>query len=201
MNEDVLQGLVLGGAIGFILGYLTNHVRRIERGIAEVKSGIGSFDECVEGCKEQHIHNYPPRDRNEEGAFRWSWSGVGLVLVVLLTAFSAFSASQLNNKLENVVGCLVIFNTNQNTALAARDEAIKQETADEIELWTLYEKLFKEGNKPGTSEKRISEIQTEFYEAVTDYRDQLIETQAARDMYSYEDPNVLAKCKEKSEND
>lgn len=173
--------LAIGGAIGFILGYIVRSLRDIQEKVDEV-------DDIV-----KHTQGH-----GEKGAMRLpSLASLFMALVVLVTVWAAFAASSTNSELGHTVTCLTRFNTHQNEALTARDNAIKQETAAEIDLWGLYNRLYREGTLPNTTPAQIKHIQDILAQAIRDYRVKLIKTQAARNKYSYSEPDVLKNCEEK----
>lgn len=188
---DLIERIIffaIGGGVGFILGYVVARLQTIESKVDAVKSEVHEVDVIVK------------HERDEEGSIRFpSITAMMLVLVVLITAYAAFSASRANEKLEDTVDCLTRFNTVQNRALTARDQAIQQSAQAEINLWGLYNELYKEGELPNTSSDRLEEIQDTLADAIRQYRLKLIDTQEARDDYDYGHPDVLKNCREQKE--
>lgn len=182
---DLLERIVLftvGLGVGFILGYIVARLREIERKVDTVGREVHEVDEIVKG---------------KTGALeRPPLTHILMLVVLLITAFAAFSAAKTNNALEETVYCLTRFNTNQNEALSSRDEAIKDETQAEIYLWTIYDELYRIGVNAGPRQQAA--VQERFREAIIEYRDQLVKTQRARSEYLYDDPDVLKNCRERT---
>lgn len=176
--------LSIGGAIGFILGVFAARLRTIEMKVDAVKSEIHEVDEIVKGQDA----------RDEAGYWRPSLNSVMLVIVLALTASAAFVAGNTNMKLNTTVECLTEYNTNQGLALDSRDSSIKTSADAEIELWNYYDKLYKQARNPKTTEKQQRELSAKLHRQILDYRDTLVATQAVRDKYQYDDPDVLKDC-------
>lgn len=79
--------LAIGGAIGFVLGYIVRSLRVIQ--------------EEVHVVKDIAEHGTPPRKDDETGAARLpSWNNIALGLVVLLTAYAAITSQIATNNVE-----------------------------------------------------------------------------------------------------
>lgn len=112
--DDRVGYLLLGVAIGFLLGYFTRGV------IAVLK-----IQEEVHEVHEIVVDKEPPGKRDESGVIGdWNWDRVskwGLFLVVILTTFASFRSQIASNhadealtqtnanqkQLERVVGCII----------------------------------------------------------------------------------------------
>lgn len=104
LDERVIY-LLIGVGVGFFLGYLTRVLQEIREGVKEVNS---------------FLKKGPSRKRDERGEITWQTvKNLTLLFVVFLTAFAAVQSQIASNKaddnqkqLEQVVGCLIINQTN-----------------------------------------------------------------------------------------
>lgn len=85
--DDRLQFLLLGMAIGFVLGYLVRLVRDIKEELDEVKEEI---EEVL-----------PSRKNNNGGFIKIPLRDIAILLVVGLTAWAAFVSQKASNDVEN----------------------------------------------------------------------------------------------------
>lgn len=171
--------LLIGGGIGFILGYIAAHLRAIETKVDAVKKEVHDVDEII------------ARKRDDRGLA--SFQNIALTFVVLVTAIAAFSTSYVNKRLNNTVECVVKYSTGQAEALKSRDRAIVEATNREIRLWGLYDTLVRRA-KSHPSE--IEKLQEELNTAIREYRYGLITTQKTRESYKYPAPDIIRDCKE-----
>lgn len=92
---DRAMMLVIGGLIGFVFGYIVARLRVIKDELDEVKEEL---DEVVETT---HDHPRPEetRGRSERGSMkRPTVPGVALLIVVLLTAWAAFTSQRATHE-------------------------------------------------------------------------------------------------------
>lgn len=179
---------VIGAGVGFILGYVVARLRIIEIKVDAVKTEIHEVDEIVK------------HERNERGALRLPsllHAMMGVVFVIVVAA--SFSTARVNAQLDDTVDCLTQFNTIQNEALSSRDDAIEKAATAEIELWTLYQKLYDEATQPDIPPEDLKRLQDELTAAIVAYRDNLVEVQKIRKNYEYDDPDVLKTCERKKD--
>lgn len=198
MVMDLLERViffVVGGGVGFILGYIVARLRSIESKVETVQKEVHEVYE-----HEVEVILTDERKKDETGVFQLpSPTAIVLGFVVLLTAFAAFQASQTNRALKDTVACLTDFNTNQNKALTTRDEAISTASNAEIELWTLYEELYVQASENELSEKELEALRDQLSDAIIHYRDELIDTKKVREAYQYDDPDILQDCERKQD--
>lgn len=174
---DLLERVILvavGVGIGFVLGYITSQLRKIEEDVTEVL----------------HIEH----DKDELGALhRPTLSQFGLLVVVLLSFYAAFATGQVNGDLDHSVECVVNYNEDQGEALSGRDQANKDGTQSEIDLWNSYEKLYKIAvSDPSKTEQ----VQEQLLSDILKHRDELKEIQKTRESNPYPDPDFVTTCKE-----
>lgn len=84
--DEKVAWLALGCAIGFVFGYIVARLR-------EIKDKEDTIEAKVDSLK----HN---KD-DETGAFRFSLTGLAVLLVVLLTAYAAFVSQKASNDVED----------------------------------------------------------------------------------------------------
>lgn len=178
---DLLERTILiliGVGIGFVLGYITSQLRKIEEVTTEVLD------------IEQH-------KKDEQGSITWrpKVSQLALFAVVLLTVWAAFQAGSTNANLDRTVNCVVDYNKKQGVALEGRDGAVKDGTQSEIELWNSYEKLYEVATKDPS---KTEQVQEQLRDDILEHRDELVEIQKTRASNPYPDPNFITICKEQS---
>lgn len=174
--------LVLGGFIGFILGYLVRALRDLETKVTHVEEVVNEDHDIL-------------THRDEEGLARYPVIMNGLLfLVVLLTVYAAVSTGRVNNQLEQTLSCLEQYNTRQGTALTGRDQANKDATKSEIRLWTKYNKLY---DLAKNDPSKIPIVQEQLNGIIVAHRDKLRDIQTKRSALPYANPNVLQDCKER----
>lgn len=174
--------MLLGMAIGFVLGLIVARLRAIEEKVDTV---------------DEHVKK--PRD--EWGFMRIPVvADVLYILALLVVLWGAYAAHQASNEVEDTqgelkhtVGCIEQYNTRQGEALSGRDASVKAGTRSEIELWTKYAKLYAQAKSDPT---KIPQLQEALNRAILSHRQALIETQDTRDDHPYPPPNVLQDCKE-----
>jgi hypothetical protein len=177
---DLLERTVLilvGGGVGFILGYITAQLRKIEEEVTEVLD--------IEHHK-----------KDEQGVLRRpTMAQMGLFLVILLTVYAAFQAGQTNANLNGTVTCVVEYNKIQGKALDGRDQANRDGTASEIDLWNSYERLYKIATEDPS---KTEQVQEQLRDDILKHRDELKEVQKAREKNPYAPPDYITTCKEQS---
>lgn len=173
---------MIGASVGFILGYIVARLRTIEKKVDAVQFEVHETDVLVK------------RSRDEEGAMkRPRLSQVGLALVVLLVVWASFMTGKTNADLDHSMTCVTVHNVKLGRSLTSRDSATRAGTNSEIDLWTLYERLY----KIATSDpKKIPVVQDRLNKAIIQHRDNLRRLQKIRTRHPYPKPNVLINCKE-----
>lgn len=176
---DLLERVILiaiGIGIGFVLGYITSQLRKIEEDVTEVLD--------IEHHK-----------KDEQGSLRRpTVAQFGLFLVLVLTVWAAFQAGQTNANLDRTVTCVVDYNKDQGDALNGRDKANKDSTQSEIDLWTSYEKLYKLAT---TDPSKTEQVQEQLNDDIIKHRDELLKIQETRESNPYPDPDFVTTCKER----
>jgi PDZ domain-containing secreted protein len=173
LERTVLVGVGIG--IGFVLGYITSQLRKIEEEVTEVLD------------IEHHR-------KGEQGALRRpTVQQFALFIVVALSFWAAFQSGQASNDAENTIICVVEYNTAQGQALEGRDGAAKDATQSEIDLWTSYEKLYKIATEDPS---KTEQVQEQLNNDIIKHRDELIEIQKTREANPYPDPELVKTCKE-----
>lgn len=181
--SDRLSWLLLGMAIGFVLGVIVTRLRVIEKKVDVVGDHI-----------KKHTND-------ERGFMRHPVvADVLYFLVLLIVVWGAFSAQKATNEaqsaqrqLQRTVECIREYNTHLGESLSTRDSAIKAGTQSEIELWTKYAKLYALAKRDPS---KIPQAQEALNRAIMSHRDALTETQTTRERNPYPDPDVLKSCKE-----
>lgn len=175
---DLLERTILiaiGVAIGFVLGYITSQLRKIEEEVTEVLD--------IEHHK-----------KDEQGSMRRPrLSHIGLFVVVIVTVWAAFQAGATNANLDHTVTCVVDYNEDQGKALNGRDAANKDSTQSEIDLWNSYEKLYKIATEDPSKTKQVQE---QLNNDIIKHRDELLDIQKTRESNPYPDPDFVTTCKE-----
>lgn len=176
---DLLERTILiaiGVGIGFVLGYITSQLRKIEEDVTEVLD--------IEHHK-----------KDEQGSLRLPKANqVALFAVVVLTVWAAFQAGAANANLDHTVACVVDYNEKQGDALSGRDGAVKEGTQSEIELWNSYEKLYEIATKDPS---KTEQVQEQLRDDILEHRDELKDIQETRKSNPYPDPDFITTCKEK----
>lgn len=178
--------LIIGGAVGFILGYIVARLREIKEEVDEVLSYEKRDHEGIDD-----------ENRGERGAVRLpSFGTVALILVLSLTVWASFQTARVNSELDRTLRCLTEYNTSLGEALRGRDDAIQSGTQSEIDLWTLYEDLYVEAQEVKEDPVQLEKLQMELNKAIVKYRDDLIVLQKARQVRPYPEPDIAAECEE-----
>ncbi len=86
--DEKIAWLALGCAVGFVFGYIVARLREIKE---------------KEDTIESKVDNLMHREKDEEGALRFSWTGLAVLVVVLLTAYAAFVSGHTANQVEDKV--------------------------------------------------------------------------------------------------
>lgn len=177
---DLLDRLVffaIGSAVGFVLGYIVACIRTIRNEVEKVLD----------------IEQNKP-DRDERGEFkRPTAANIGLIFVLLITAWAAFTTGKVNGELDRTLTCLTQYNSHLGHSLETRDMAVQSGTQSEIDLWTKYGRLYAIAK---SDPKKIPVVQEQLNKAIMDHRDDLIETQQIRQQNPYPNPDILKNCKE-----
>lgn len=152
--DDRLQCLLLGLAIGFVLGYLA----RLLREIRGVKEELDEVDSIVKEIKDH--------DRNDSGFMHIPWvANVAALLVVGLAVYAAFASQKASNSVEDSVTCnrqvlaQVVESLNErstySTGMASANIELQQSQADFFAILL---------HKPPYSELRRSRAVQQYYE-------------------------------------
>lgn len=114
--DDRLQFLLLGMAIGFVLGYLVRLVR-------DIKEELDEVDEIVK-------KELGPHDRGEGGFMRIPLAAdIAILLVVGLTAWASFVSQKASNDVQNTQDRIErIILCNQNVLTATLDSLNERST-------------------------------------------------------------------------
>ena len=92
--SDRIAWLIVGCAIGFVMGYIVRSLR-------EIKEELDEVDECVKHCREEHEHEVRKRGRNSRGAAMPGYLGnIAVLIAVLITVFAAFASQKASNDVE-----------------------------------------------------------------------------------------------------
>lgn len=166
--------LLLGCAIGFVLGYIVRSLRDIKEELDEVED----------------ILKKP--ERGEKGFMRYPIvADIMLILVVSITAWAAFASQQASNDVRHVSECATQYNMRLGETLASRDKAIRAGADAEIRLWARYNKLYKIAK---SNPSKIPVLQERLNEAINTYRKSLSEIQKTRETHPYPNPDILQSC-------
>lgn len=134
--DDRLQFLLLGMAIGFVLGYLVRLVR-------EIKEELDEVDDIVK--KELGNH-----DRGESGFMEIRYlKDIAILLVVGLTAWASFVSQKASNdsqdtqdRIETVTYCMLTSQSEALNALNERSTYTKEQANANIDLQTDFATFF-----------------------------------------------------------
>jgi hypothetical protein len=93
--DDRLWYLLVGMAIGFVLGYLTRALNRLDEKVDRLQEELDEVDEII---KEDHDR----RSRDEGGFITPGWaSSVALFIVIAVTVGAAFLSQKASNDAQN----------------------------------------------------------------------------------------------------
>jgi hypothetical protein len=155
---DRIVFLLIGGFIGFVLGYLVRSVRAIK--------------------EEIHVMENKIDKRNvEHGAARTDLlMRIGLLLVVLLTAYSAFSTQRANNASRDTQNALIRVTTCTQqyldktiTALNERTTYSREQSDAVLELQTSQAHFLSQIlDRSKTPDERVAALQ-DYFQALTKY--------------------------------
>lgn len=141
--DDRLQYLLLGMAIGFVLGYLVRLVNELQREVREVKEELDEVDDIVKrGLGPGDVRN--SRGTNQGGFMRYPVvANIAVLLVVGLTAYAAFVSQKASNdsqasqdRIETVTFCNLKVTTEALNALNERTTYTKAQADSNISLQT-----------------------------------------------------------------
>lgn len=107
--DDRLQSLLLGVAIGFVLGYLVRLVQGIQKGVADVKEELDEVDEIVkridhDTSESSHINSdeVEPIRQNEKGFMTTRWgANIAAILVVGLAFYASIVSQNASNDVQD----------------------------------------------------------------------------------------------------
>ena len=178
---DRLLWMAVGGALGFVLGYIV-------RSLKDIRKRVEHMEDVV-------TNDEPGNGRHREDGFmqhRYVADAM-VLLVVILSVFASFQTARVNSELEHTLSCIYEYNKDYGGAIKSRDRSIKNGTQSEINLWLRYEVLYQEAqDKP----KRIPRLQEELNKAIKQHRASLEQLQDTRDAFPYPNPNILENCEE-----
>jgi len=158
--------LLLGAAIGFVLGYFTRLVQDLKFEVHEVKEELDEVkDEIEQGV-------LPRLERDEKGFMRYPWiANIAVLLTVGLTAYAALVSQKASNdshasqdRIENIVVCLQHAQSSTLKALNERSTFTKATVDANIELQQSQEKFFSILlHKPPFNEARRSQAARDYF--------------------------------------
>jgi hypothetical protein len=137
MDTRILY-LLIGCGIGFVLGYIVRSIREIKEKVEEVDLHVREHDE-----------HKPPNDPNDGGFVLPKFVGqVALLLVVLLTAWSAFASQKATNDIKDTqaaqkraTSCTVTFLRTTISALNQRTTYTVAQANANVSLQQSFEKI------------------------------------------------------------
>lgn len=175
---DRLLWWLVGCAVGFIAGYIV-------RSLQEIKEELDEVDEIVK----------KDRGHGESGFVRYPYvADVMLVAVIAIVVWASFATARVNSELNQTVACLTDHNTRLTESLTARDREFQTGADSEIELWSLYEDLYKIAK---SDPKKIPVLQDRLNKAIIKHRDGLVDLQETRSVNPYPNPNFIENCEDK----
>lgn len=179
---DRLLWMAVGGALGFVLGYIVRSLKDIRKRVEHMEDVVTN-DEPAQG-----------KHRGEDGFMQNRIvADVMVLLVVLLSVFASFQTAKVNSELEHTLDCISQYNSDYGGAIKSRDQAIKDGTQSEINLWLRYEGLYKQAQK---DPKKIPALQEKLNKAIKNHRASLEKLQKTREAFPYPNPNILENCEE-----
>lgn len=139
--DDRLQHILLGLAIGFVLGYLTRLAQNILDGVKDVKEELDEVDEIVKRIN---------HDTNEDGFMTTRWGvNIAAILVVGLAFYASFVSQKASHeteavtqRVETVSFCNLKVTTLALNALNERSTYSKQQVKANIRLQTDFSTFF-----------------------------------------------------------
>ena len=172
--SERLLYLLLGGFIGFILGYIVRYLQVIKEELDEVDQQV--------------------KDIRGEGGFMRKpvIADIVVLLLVVISAGAAFQTARVNSRLTDTVECIVDYNNHQSLAVASRDRAHEDETAAEIRLWTKYAELYALAK---SDPSKIPAAQEQLNKAIAAHRTALVKLQDRRDDFPYANPDFIRNCR------
>lgn len=164
--DDRWIHLLVGMAIGFVLGYFTRLVQDLREEVHEVKEELDEVKDEIE-------HEVFPRIRDESGFMRYPWiANIAVLLTVGLTVYAAFVSQKASNdsqasqdRIENIVLCLQNAQSQTLKTLNERSTFTKATADANIELQQSQEVFFSILlHKPPFDEARRSQAAADYFQ-------------------------------------
>jgi uncharacterized protein YoxC len=132
--DERIAYLLLGCAIGFVLGYIVRFLHEIKEELDEVKDEVGEVDMIVKSKRNQH--------RQEDGFVKLRViADLALFVVVAITVWAAFASQAATNKAQNALDetervaiCNQEALTKTIKALNERTEAVRAQSDANVAL-------------------------------------------------------------------
>lgn len=177
--------MLIGGAMGFVAGYIVRYLR-------EIKEKVDKVGEIVE------------RDnRDERGFVRFPIiADIALLAVVVLTVWAAFSSQRASNDVQNtqdritrITYCNQQFLSKTIKALNERTTYSRDQAAANVELQKAQAEFIRLilHKPPYTAERRERALQ-EYFQALTSFVMLNAQTEIKADTYPYPTNEELADC-------
>lgn len=156
--DERLSWLVLGGLIGFALGYVVRHLQ-------EIKEELGEVEKVVKNLK------------NEDGLLRHPvLLDIVLLIVVVMTVWASFASQRASNsvqsnqdRIENITVCNQVFLSNTIEALNERTAYAETQVNANIDLQDKQMRFFTTiYNNPSNDQVEIQAFRN-YLQALTDF--------------------------------
>lgn len=181
--DERFSYLVVGLAIGFVFGYMTRSLKKIERKVDDV-------DRIV-------------KHRDERGFMRFPWlADIAMLLVFAITVFAAFQSQKVSNEVQEaqrqqkqVIACTESYLTKTITALNERTEYTAAASAYNVELQKAQAAFLRLALiEPPLPEDEIEDGLRDYFTSLTEFVDASARTRAKQLNFPYPTENEFANC-------
>ena len=174
--NDRFLSLLVGGAFGYILGYLTSWVRVTNDKLATMKNELDGVSEIL--SKTRQNPKTRSRKRDERGAMTADgWTSVALIIVVAFTAFSAFQSQRaLNgykdtqNQQQALTACTARILKDTIATLDVRSNFVRKQASANVDLQRAQSEMIAIllHEPPYTDERQLAAFKT-YFDALNSY--------------------------------
>lgn len=190
--DDRLVYLLLGMAIGFVLGYFTRLVRETKEELDEVKDEI----------EKDVIPNLHRHERDEDGFISSTAASIMLLLVVGLAAFASFASQKASNdanhaldRVETISTCNQKVLTAALVALNERSTYTKASADANVDLQKSQRDFFTILlHQPPYSEAKQSQSVQDYYQDLLTFLKLAKKNAEKVGSNPYPDPSELQQC-------
>lgn len=164
-GDERVGWLLLGMAVGFIMGYIVRTLRELRSDVHEVKEELHEVDGIVK-------KKLGERGNDSGFVIPETLRNILLLVVVLVVAGSAFVSQKASNEVHNSADCNYEFLIKTISALNERTEFTTQQAQANIELQKSQQAFFELLlRKPPETEARRSAAAQEYLASLNNYID------------------------------